>query len=127
MGNELCCSRQQEMFSDIKFKNPEQNILSENPNTKNNQSFDDKDELNIIEHIKTNKTKNNIDQSNTKSIIIQNDEFMYERFDSKTNTNNKNDNIKIIEDKNISQDKMKITDIENNKFESNEKNDLDVP
>ena len=127
MGNELCCSRQQEMFSDIKFKNPEQNILSENPNTKNNQSFDDKDELNIIEHIKTNKTKNNIDQSNTKSIIIQNDEFMYERFDSKINSNNKNDNIKIIEDKNLSQDKMKITDIENNKFESNEKNDLDVP
>ena len=71
--------------------------------------------------------KNNIDQSNTKSIIIQNDEFMYERFDSKINSNNKNDNIKIIEDKNLSQDKMKITDIENNKFESNEKNDLDVP
>ena len=125
MGNELCCSKQQDMFSDIKIKSPEQNILNNYPNTKNNESFDDKDELNIIENVKTNKKQNNIEQSNTKSIIIQNDEFMYEKFDSKTNTNAKIN--KIIEDKNGPQDKMEITDIENNKNENNEKNEIDIP
>ena len=83
MGNELLCSKQQEIVPDFQFNTPEQNI-----NSKIEESLNDQDELNIIEAIKTNKTNNNnIEQINTKSIIIQNDEVMYERFDTKKKRN----------------------------------------
>ena len=86
MGNELLCSKQQEIVPDFQFNTPEQNI-----NSKIEESLNDQDELNIIEAIKTNKTNNNnIEQINTKSIIIQNDEVMYERFDTKKNETNQN-------------------------------------
>ena len=86
MGNELLCSKQQEIVPDFQFNTPEQNI-----NSKIEESLNDQDELNIIETIKTNKTNNNnIEQINTKSIIIQNDEVMYERFDTKKNETNQN-------------------------------------
>ena len=115
MGDELCCSRQ-EANQDLQFKNPEQNILINYPTIKKNETFNGQDELNIVENTKTN--NNNIDQKNTKSIIIQNDEFMYERIDTNTKINNNNNNIiynnNIINDKDGPQDSFKITDLENN-------------
>ena len=76
MGDELCCSRQNEMSFDFNYLKPEQNI-----NIKE-ESNDEQDELNIIEHIKS-KENNIINQANTNSVIIQNDEFMYERIETK--------------------------------------------
>ena len=109
MGDEVCCTRQ-ETIPDIKFIYPEQN-MSANNNQKNEESFDNQDELNIIEQIKTNKYSNNIGQKNTNSVIIQNDEFMYERINTKKN---KIENDNIIEDKEGPQDSIKITENENN-------------
>ena len=78
MGNDLLCSKGQEIVPDYQFKIPEKKIT-----TKIEESFDAPDELNIIEQVKTNKTNNNnIEQINTKSIIIENEEVMYQRFDT---------------------------------------------
>ena len=78
MGNDLLCSKGQEIVPDYQFKIPEKKIT-----TKIEESFDAPDELNIIEQVKTNKANNNnIEQINTKSIIIENEEVMYQRFDT---------------------------------------------
>ena len=109
MGNDLLCSKEQEIGPDIQFKYPEKKIT-----TKIEESFDDQDELNIIEQIKTNKTNNNdIEQINTKSIIIESNEVMYERFDTikkepKENNFFYNSNDKLLNDKDGPQDNIKI-------------------
>ena len=109
MGNDLLCSKEQEIGPDIQFKYPEKKIT-----TKIEESFDDQDELNIIEQIKTNKTNNNdIEQINTKSIIIESNEVMYERFDTikkepKENNFFYNSNNKFSNDKDGPQDNIKI-------------------
>ena len=100
MGNDTCCSRQEEMMSDLNYINPEQYIT----NIKNNNSEFDQDELNIIEQIKTNQN-NIIEQRNTTNTIIQNDEFMYERIEE-PKSNEKNN--KKMEDMQKEKEKISI-------------------
>ena len=109
MGNDTCCSRQEEMMSDLNYINPEQYII----NIKNNNSEFDQDELNIIEQIKTNQNNNNIiEQRNTTNTIIQNDEFMYERIEE-PKSNEKN-NKEFFKDKNEIYDNNIIKEIKYN-------------
>ena len=109
MGNNLLCSRGQEIVPDFQFKIPEKKIT-----TKIEESFDAPDELNIIEQIKTNKTNNNnIEQINTKSIIIENEEVMYQRFDTikkEPKQNNFFYNSNLINDKEGPQDNIKLNE-----------------
>ena len=107
MGNDTCCSRQEEMMSDLNYINPEQYII----NIKNNNSEFDQDELNIIEQIKTNQN-NIIEQRNTTNTIIQNDEFMYERIEE-PKSNEKN-NKEFFKDKNEIYDNNIIKEIKYN-------------
>ena len=83
MGNEEKCYKRQDTIPDMGYLNPEQNNQI-NSNQKNNESFyDNQEELNIIDHMQSNKNNKNIDQTKTNSLIIQNDEFMYERINTK--------------------------------------------
>ena len=115
MGDELSCTKE-ETNQDSQFILPEKNILMNYPTTKNDESFDNNEELNIIENINVNNNQNNIEQKYSKS-IIQNDEFLYERIDTNSflkNNRNNNLNNKIIYDKEGPQDNIKVTDLENN-------------
>ena len=77
MGNELLCSKHQEIVPDFQFNTPEQNI-----NSKIEESLNDQDELNIIEAIKTNKT-NRFFPPKAKKFQTH-----YKRLDSKRQTRN---------------------------------------
>ena len=115
MGDELSCTKE-ETNQDSQFILPEKNILMNYPTTKNDESFDNNEELNIIENININNNQNNIEQKYSKS-IIQNDEFLYERIDTNSflkNNRNNNLNNKITHDKEGPQDNIKVTDLENN-------------
>ena len=112
MGDELCCARQNEISFDFNYLKPEQNI-----NTKD-ESNDEQDELNIIEQIKSKENNNIINQANTNSVIIQNDEFMYERIETKKEEIKQNNFFYNMIDEEGPQDSVVKNDKENK-----EKND----
>ena len=137
MGDELCCSRQETNKENL-YILPEKNIIMNYQKVKNEESFDNNEELNIIENSNSKNNQNNIEQKYSKS-IIQNDEFLYERIDTNKilkNNGNINNNIKnnnLINDKEGPQDKIKETVLEdninnknNNKIESDRPEDNNI-
>ena len=115
MGDELCCSREKEISFDFNYLKPEQNI-----NKKENESIDEQDELNIIEQIQSKKNNNIINQTNTNSVVIQNDEFMYERLETKKEEIKQNNFFYNTVDEKGPQDSVIKNDEENK--EKNEEN-----